>query len=123
MNKKPVGWRRESARHAAAARGVETRPRRKGMFARGNPQRAVRDVLARKLEDEPGITNPYALATDIVKRGVKLGPGDKSELVAELLEQYHMDGIKLTKARAEWIAEKWVRKDPFERIAPILEGA
>lgn len=94
-----------------SAKGAKT----EDMFARGSPQRAVRDVLARKLEDEPGIEDAYALATHMVKQKRRLDPKYKPELVAELLEQYGMAGIKLTKKRAEQIAETWIRHIPAER--------
>ncbi len=80
------------------------------MFSRGLPQRAVRDVLARKLLEEEGIEDGYALATHMVQQGVKLGKEDKDELVVELMEQYRIGGFKLSKGQAGKIAEKWIRK-------------
>ncbi len=60
-----------------------------GRFARGNVERAERDVLARKLEKKSGVKEPYAVATNMVKRGVKVTPKSavKNELKAQKREK------------------------------------
>ncbi len=60
------------------------------MFERGTKARAVRDVLAERIEEAGGAREPYAVATDIVK---EKGPSaaarglPASEVKAELAEQ------------------------------------
>ena len=53
---------------------------RKDDFSRGNIKRAKRDVLVRRLAGKKGVRTPFALATYMIKKGVKVGEAGERRL-------------------------------------------
>lgn len=123
------GWHGESKRHSTAAMVGHARrklpirhggPDPKAEFERGDIRRAVRDVLARKLQDkhrhyfgQPGIVSPYALATSMVQKGAKLrGYDDLDAVATEFEEQSAAAGKPISRREAMKAAGAWV-KEPW----------
>lgn len=85
---------------------IEKIKRRKNptTFGRGKIARAKRDVLARKLEKVKKIKEPYALATHMVKKGVKV---KDHRIKREFAEQKRMKknpkGGELSKRERDWL--------------------
>lgn len=106
------GWKGDRSRHSAAAkRGWLKRRGFDNGFHRGTPQRAARDVLAKKLKQKQGISDPYGLATHLIKKGVKMADGTtRDELAQEILLQFKAVNppIHLNRKQAYFLAGSFI---------------
>ncbi len=109
-----MGWKGDRQRHSQAAkRGWLKRRGGVDTFHRGSPQRAARDVLAKKLKKKPGISDPYGLATSMIKKGVKMADGEtREELAKEIRSTFAAVNppIRLTQRQSFFLASQFIEK-------------